>query len=149
MRDTPLKSWFTLKATREGTVLVAWDLHDLRTPSEWMYCRLLIPQLSLQPSVGTSGSPAILAGSLLKPLLSPDSSCRGPRSWRVKKLGQEWGFLTVFIDVLTKWWNSFQVHRHGLSGKTEREGLDNRPQLWWISAESNKKLMWLLTTPQA
>lgn len=73
----------------------------------WMYCWLLIPKLSLQPSVGTFGSPAILVGSLLKPLLAPDSSCRGPGSWRVKKLGQEWGFQTVFMDVLTKWWNLF------------------------------------------
>lgn len=85
-------------------ICVAESLH--KNPV-WMYCRLLIPKLSLQPSVGTSGSPAILVGSLLKPLLAPDSSCRGPGSWRVKKLGQEWGFQTGFRDVLTKWWNLF------------------------------------------
>lgn len=110
MCDTRLKSWFTLKTTRAGTVHVTWDLPGWEPPFknlEWVYYRLLIPKLSQGPNVGTSGSPVILVGSLFAASPIPQFFRHRPRklesdtSWETVMFSN-----CVFMAVLTELCNS-------------------------------------------
>lgn len=113
-----------------------WRAESLLKNPEWMYRRLLIPELSLEPSVGTWGPPAIVVGSLLKPLLSPDPSCMGRRSWRVKHLGKEWGFLC-------SWQYSPNCGIHCLGAWTRSEWEDT--ESGWTACCNPGELVWSLT----